>query len=167
MWSVRRRLPHEPQPADLALLAVMAEVSAVGRPVCWAVDVTTGLSALLLTLLWRRQVQGRYVSGTVAFHLAAAFAGENQTDARDAVVIAQTIRLRSDIPGLLISRLRVSVASRARCDRLPKISRNGVGLEGAGLTLPRVESRVILPCRRAVRGATPQIGFGVCPVLGP
>lgn len=76
----------------------MAEVSTHGRPVCWAVDVTTGLSALLLTLLWRCQVQVRYVSGTVAFHMAAAFAGENKTDAGDAVVIAQTIRMRPDIP---------------------------------------------------------------------
>ncbi|MEV0156339.1 transposase [Micromonospora sp. NPDC050686] len=74
-------------------------VSTHGRAVCWAVDVTTGLSALLLTLLWRRQVQVRYVSGTVAFHMAAAFARENKTDARDAV-IAQTIRMRPDIPVL-------------------------------------------------------------------
>lgn len=32
------------------ILAVIAEVAAVGRPVCWAVDVTTGLAALLLAL---------------------------------------------------------------------------------------------------------------------
>ncbi|MGI5211809.1 IS110 family transposase [Plantactinospora sp. CA-290183] len=51
-----------------ALLTVMAEVSAVGRRVCWAVDITTGLSALLRTLLRRRQVQVRYVSGAVAPH---------------------------------------------------------------------------------------------------
>ncbi|MCM0676116.1 hypothetical protein NCC78_15665 [Micromonospora phytophila] len=62
----------------------MAEISTHGRPVCWAVDVTTGLSALLLSLLRRRQVQVRYVSGTVAVHMAAAFARESTTDARDA-----------------------------------------------------------------------------------
>ncbi|MGW0215604.1 IS110 family transposase [Micromonospora chokoriensis] len=82
------------------LLTVMAEVAAVGWPVCWAVDITTGLSALLLTLLWRRDAQVRYVSGAVGFRMAAAFAGENKTDARDALVIAQTIRMRSDIPVL-------------------------------------------------------------------
>jgi hypothetical protein len=59
------------------ILAVIAEVAAVGRPVCWAVDVTTSLAALLLTLLCRRRTEVRYVSGTVAFHMAAAFAGEN------------------------------------------------------------------------------------------
>ncbi|MEV0809644.1 IS110 family transposase [Micromonospora sp. NPDC050200] len=103
---------------ETALLTVMAEVSTHGRPVCWAVDVTTGLSALLLTLLWRRQVQVRYVSGTVAFHMAAAFAGENKTDARDAVVIAQTIRMRPDIPILepsdrLLAELTVLTGYRA------------------------------------------------------
>lgn len=82
------------------------------------VDITTGLSALLLTLLWRRQVQVRYVSGTVAFHMAAAFAGENKTDARDALVIAQTIRMRPDIPVLeptdrLIAELTVLTGYRA------------------------------------------------------
>ncbi|SCL17653.1 IS110 family transposase [Micromonospora inyonensis] len=47
---------------EASLLAVMAEVSTHGRPVCWAVDVTTGLSALLLTLLWRRQVSDRLLA---------------------------------------------------------------------------------------------------------
>jgi transposase len=103
---------------ESALLTVMAEVSTHGRPVCWAVDVTNGLSALLLTLLWRRQVQVRYVSGTVAFHMAAAFAGENKTDARDALVIAHTIRMRPDIPVLepsdqLLAELTVLTGYRA------------------------------------------------------
>ncbi|GAB3946923.1 IS110 family transposase [Micromonospora vulcania] len=103
---------------EAALLTVIAEVSAVGRPVCWAVDITTGLSALLLTLLWRRQVQVRYVSGAVAFRMAAAFAGENKTDARDALVIAQTIRMHPDIPVLeptdrLIAELTVLTGYRA------------------------------------------------------
>jgi len=100
------------------ILAVIAEVAAVGRPVCWAVDVTTGLAALLLTLLWRRQTEVRYVSGTVAFHMAAAFAGENKTDARDAVVIAHTVRMRPDIPVLqpadrLLAELKVLTGHRA------------------------------------------------------
>ncbi len=100
------------------ILMVIAEVGAVGRPVCWAVDVTTGLAALLLTLLWRRQTEVRYVSGTVAFHMAAAFAGENKTDARDAVVIAHTVRMRPDIPVLqptdrLLAELKVLTGHRA------------------------------------------------------
>ena len=83
---------------ERALLTAMAEVSTAGRPVSWAVDVTNSLAAVVLTLLWRRQVEVRYVSGTVAFHMAAAFAGENKTDAADAAIIAHTIRMRPDLP---------------------------------------------------------------------
>jgi transposase len=85
---------------ETAILTAINDINAVGHPVCWAVDLTTGLAALLLTLLWKRHAQVRYVSGTVAFHMAAAFAGENKTDARDATVIAHTIRMRPDMPVL-------------------------------------------------------------------
>lgn len=67
-WVYSRRVAND----ERALLAAMAEVSSTGRAVCWAVDVTSGLAALMLTLLWRREVEVRYVSGTVAFHMAAA-----------------------------------------------------------------------------------------------
>ncbi|GAB1644173.1 IS110 family transposase [Krasilnikovia sp. MM14-A1259] len=81
-------------------------------------DLTTPLSALLLALLWQRHLTVRYVSGTVAHHMAAAFAGEHKSDARDAVIIAQTVRLRADIPqlepsGRLLADLRVLTAHRA------------------------------------------------------
>jgi transposase len=88
------RVPND----ETALLTAIGEIEAIGRPACWAVDVTTGLAALLLTLLWQRRAEVRYVSGTVAFHMAAAFTGENKTDARDAAVIAHTIRMRPDVP---------------------------------------------------------------------
>jgi hypothetical protein len=80
------------------LLEVIGEINDLGRPVCWAVDLTTSMSAVVLTLLWQRRATVRYLSGTVAHHMAAAFPGENKTDARDAAVIAHTIRLRADIP---------------------------------------------------------------------
>ena len=103
---------------ETALLEVIAEVAELGRPVCWAVDLITPMSALLLTLLWQRHTTVRYVSGTVEHHMAAAFAGENKTDARDAVIIAQTVRLRRDIPqlkpsGRLLADLKVLTAHRA------------------------------------------------------
>lgn len=85
---------------EAAILTAISDVDKVGQPVCWAVDLTTGLAALLLTLLWQHRAEIRYVSGTVAFHMAAAFAGENKTDARDATVIAHTIRMRPDMPVL-------------------------------------------------------------------
>jgi hypothetical protein len=108
------RVPND----ETALRTAIGEIEAAGQPVCWAVDITTGLAALLLTLLWERRNEVRYVSGTVAFHMAAAFAGENKTDARDAAVIAHTIRMRPDVPVLqptdrLLAELAVLTSYRA------------------------------------------------------
>ncbi|WP_410814917.1 IS110 family transposase [Micromonospora sp. 067-2] len=135
-----RRVPND----EAALLTVIAEVSAIGQPVCWAVDITTGLSALLLTLLWRRQVQVRYVSGAVAFRMAAAFAGENKTDAGDALVIAQIIRMHPDIPILkptdqLIAELTVLTGYRADlvAQRVATLSRIQELLTGISPALER------------------------------
>src|SRR5579885_1101273 len=65
--------------------------------VCWAVDMTSGPAGLLLALLLARHADVRYVSGSLASKMAAAFHGERKTDAKDAVAIAQTARVH---PGL-------------------------------------------------------------------
>jgi hypothetical protein len=46
---------------------------------------------------------GRYVSGSVASRMAQAFHGEHKTDAKDAVIIAQTLRVRSDLPRITMT----------------------------------------------------------------
>ena len=45
----------------------------------------------------------RYVSGTVTSRMAEAFHGERKTDAHDAYVIAQTLRMRGDLPTLTVA----------------------------------------------------------------
>ncbi len=54
-------------------------------------------SALLRGVLHAHRQQLRYVPGRVVHSMTGAFAGEGKTDARDAVVIAQTARLRRDL----------------------------------------------------------------------
>jgi transposase len=66
--------------------------------VCWAVDMTTGPAGLLLALLLARHADVRYVSGSLASKMAAAFHGERKTDAKDAVAIAQTARVHPGLP---------------------------------------------------------------------
>src|SRR5579859_52453 len=66
--------------------------------VCWAVDMTTGPAGLLLALLLARHADVRYVSGSLASKMAAAFHGERKTDAKDAVAIAQTARIHPTLP---------------------------------------------------------------------
>jgi transposase len=100
------------------LLALLDEVAGLGGTACWAVDVTSSLAGLLLTLLWRRGLPVRYVSGLIAHHQALTWPGEAKTDARDATVIAHTLRTHPGLPQLrepapLVAELRVLVSHRA------------------------------------------------------
>src|SRR6266480_2998534 len=64
---------------------------------CWAVDSTGGSASLLLALLAAADQPVVYVPGRVVNRMAGAFAGEAKTDATDALVIAQTARMRQDL----------------------------------------------------------------------
>ncbi|MCO1618976.1 IS110 family transposase [Micromonospora sp. CPM1] len=70
------------------------------KPIRWAVDLR---AALLLAVLFDRGADVRYVSGTVTSRMAEAFHGERKTDAHDAYVIAQTLRMRGDLPTLTLA----------------------------------------------------------------
>ncbi|WP_117215523.1 IS110 family transposase [Allorhizocola rhizosphaerae] len=86
------------------ITAVVAEVLALGFPVCWAIDVTTGIAALLLAILRRHKFETRYVSGFSANQELMKRPGENKTDARDAAIIAHIARTTPDLPILLPGR---------------------------------------------------------------
>ncbi|WP_433687962.1 IS110 family transposase [Micromonospora carbonacea] len=73
------------------------------KPIRWAVDLRGGPAALLLAVLFDRGADVRYVSGTVTSRMAEAFHGERKTDAHDAYVIAQTLRMRGDLPTLTLA----------------------------------------------------------------
>ncbi|MFC9982931.1 IS110 family transposase [Gordonia sp. UCD-TK1] len=90
LWS--RRLPND-QPAIEALVDRVAGVETV----VWAIDMTAPESALLRGVLAAQRQHVRYVPGRVVHSMTSAFVGEGKTDARDAVVIAQTARLRGDL----------------------------------------------------------------------
>lgn len=92
LWSRRIRNDHE------EIEALTARVAGV-ESVAWAIDMTAPESALLRGVPGSRGQQVRYVPGRVVHSMTGAFAGEGKADARDAVVIAQTARLRSDLTG--------------------------------------------------------------------
>lgn len=81
--------------------ALIAQAGAAGDTVVWAVDTTSGTAALLLALLHGRDCTIRYVPGKLVNRMSGAFAGEGKTDAKDAATIAQTARLRVDLPTLV------------------------------------------------------------------
>jgi transposase len=111
--------------ADLS--GLIDEVLALAEEAVWAVDQPWGSAALLLALLWERDQQVLYLPGLAVERAREAYPGESKTDARDAYVIAEQARMRSDlarlVPGeddlaelqLLLARRTDLVADRTRC----------------------------------------------------
>jgi len=111
--------------ADLSLL--IDEALALSEEPLWAVDQPGGSAALLLALLWERAQRVLYLPGLAVERVREAYPGESKTDARDAYVIADQARMRSNLarlaPGedalaemqLLLARRRDLVADRTRC----------------------------------------------------
>jgi transposase len=91
VWS--RRVANDQ--GAIAELIGQATASAAG--VCWAVDLTCSSTSLLLALLAEADQRVVSVPGRVVNRMAGAFAGEAKTDAKDAVVIAHTARMRQDL----------------------------------------------------------------------
>ena len=78
--------------------AVLAAAQAEAENVVWAVDIVGTMSALMLTVLFSDNQQVRYACGRLVSAMGPAFSGEGKTDAKDAYIIAQTARLRPDLP---------------------------------------------------------------------
>ncbi|MGB1225753.1 MAG: IS110 family transposase [Mycobacterium sp.] len=112
------------------VVALIATASSQAKQLDWAVDIIGAPSALLLALLARADQSVRYASGRVVAAMSAAYTGEGKTDAKDAYVIAETARLRGDLPVIdtgtdLIRNLAVLTGHRADlvADRVRMINR--------------------------------------------
>ncbi|MFL6113119.1 MAG: IS110 family transposase [Catenulispora sp.] len=111
LWSMR--VTNDQQ----ALAEVIGRVAA-GDEVVWAVDLVGCETALLRALPAAAGHKAVYVPGRTVKTMAGGFAGEAKTDARDAVVIANTARMRRDFlavepPTELVARWAWLVAHRA------------------------------------------------------
>src|SRR5215210_147709 len=84
--------------ADISKL--IDEALALAEEVLWAVDQPGGSAALLLGLLWERDQRVLYIPGLTVNRASDAYRGESKTDARDARVIADQARMRSDLSKL-------------------------------------------------------------------
>jgi Transposase len=83
---------------EAAIVALIADAGSQATQLDWAVDIIGAPSALLLALLARADQPVRYASGRGVAAMNAAYVGEGKTDAKDAYVIAETARLRGDLP---------------------------------------------------------------------
>ena len=90
----RRVANDEPE-----LLQLIGDVLAAadGREVVWAIDMTGGEPALLLSLLISHGQEVLYLPGRLVNRASDGYRGEGKTDARDAFVIADQARMRRDL----------------------------------------------------------------------
>jgi transposase len=115
---------------EATITSTIAAVVALAARVVWAVDIIGAPSALALALMNQSGQQVRYASGRVVNTMSAGYTGEGKTDAKDAHVIAETLRLRRDLPIVgqatdLVATLALLTARRADliADRVRMINR--------------------------------------------
>jgi transposase len=117
---------------EAALLGLIARVAqiAAGGEVCWATDLNAGGAALLIELLAAHAQQLLYIPGRIVHHAAATYRGDGKTVAKDARIIADQARMRTDLQPVrradqISVDLQLLTARRTDlvCDRVRAISR--------------------------------------------
>jgi transposase len=98
--SGRQLLSRKVENDEADLLKLIDEALSLAEEIVWAVDQPGGSAALLLALLWERNQRVLYVPGLTVDRARDAYRGESKTDARDARVIADQARMRSDLSEL-------------------------------------------------------------------
>jgi transposase len=124
--SGRELLSRKVENDEAGLSKLIDDALLVAEEVVWAVDQPGGGATLLLALLWERNQKVLYVPGLTVDRARDAYRGESKTDARDAHVIADQARMRTDLgelePGeeeiaelqLLLARRRDLVTDQSR-----------------------------------------------------
>jgi transposase len=82
---------------EIEISKLLDKVLSLAEEVLWAVDQPGGSAALLLALLWERDQRVLYIPGLTVNRASDTYRGESKTDARDAHVIADQARMRSDL----------------------------------------------------------------------
>jgi hypothetical protein len=123
-----QRVPND-EPALLQLLADVLKLGD-GDEVVWATDLNHGGPALLIALLVGHGQDILYIPGRTVHHASKIYRGEGKTDAKDAAVVADQARMRTDLQSLragdkISTGLRLLTARRAdkSADRVRAINR--------------------------------------------
>lgn len=80
-----------------AIEALIARAGQAADRVRWAIDLTSPLALILITVLLAADQAVTYVPGRVVNTMTHGFRGEAKTDAKDAKVNAETARMRRDL----------------------------------------------------------------------
>ncbi|MFD9623700.1 IS110 family transposase [Streptomyces virginiae] len=88
----RRVANDEPE-----LLQLLTDVLALGDEVTWGIDLADGGAALAIAILLNQDQPVNYISGRAIHRASESYRGEGKTDAKDAAVIADQVRIRRDL----------------------------------------------------------------------
>ncbi|MFI6937617.1 IS110 family transposase [Streptomyces sp. NPDC050287] len=126
------------------ILDLIVAACEMADEVRWAVDISGRASTLLLALLIAHGQSVVYVPGRTVNRMSGAYRGEGKTDAKDALVIADTARMRRDftplnLPNETVADLQLLTAHRADliADRVRLINRLRDALVGICPALER------------------------------
>jgi transposase len=98
--SGRELLSRKLENDEAEILRLIDEALSFAGEIVWALDQPGGGAALLLALLWERNQRVLYVPGLSVDRARDTYRGESKTDARDARVISEQARMRSDLSEL-------------------------------------------------------------------
>ncbi|QTE01445.1 IS110 family transposase [Streptomyces cyanogenus] len=98
--SSRRLLSRRVANDEPQLLHLLADVQALGDEVAWGIDLADGGAALAITILLNHDQPVHYISGRAIHRASESYRGEGKTDAKDAAVIADQVRVRRDLQPL-------------------------------------------------------------------
>ncbi|WSQ14996.1 IS110 family transposase [Streptomyces sp. NBC_01231] len=88
----RRVANDEPE-----LLELLTDVLDLSDEVTWGIDLADGGAALAITILFNHGQPVHYISGRAIHRASESYRGEGKTDAKDAAVIADQVRIRRDL----------------------------------------------------------------------
>ncbi|WP_458244312.1 IS110 family RNA-guided transposase [Streptomyces sp. MAI_2237] len=95
--SGRRLLSRRVTNDEPELLELLADVLALGGEVTWGIDLADGGAALAIAILLNHDQLLHYISGRAIHRASESYRGEGKTDAKDAAVIADQVRVRRDL----------------------------------------------------------------------
>ncbi|MDQ0765532.1 IS110 family transposase [Streptomyces canus] len=99
----RRLLSRRVTNDEPELLELLNDVLALGDEVIWGIDLADGGAALAIAILINHGQPVCYISGRAIHRASEGYRGEGKTDAKDAAVIADQVRIRRDLHPLRVS----------------------------------------------------------------
>jgi transposase len=133
----RRLLSRRVANDEPDLLELLTDVLALGETVAWGIDLADGGAALAIAVLVNHAQPVHYISGRAIHRASESYRGEGKTDARDAAVIADQVRIRRDLHPLrvgdeTVTDLKILTGRRADlvADRTRTINRLRAQLSG-------------------------------------